>query len=616
MDIQSPNNELFPIAVLIDELKHDDVVLRLNAIKRLSTIALALGAERTRDELIPFLDESVEDEDEVLTALSEELGNFVEYVGGPEYGHVLLSPLENLAAIEEPLVREKAVESLNKICADLSQSQIEEYFIPLVIRLSKADWFTSKISATGLYTAPYSKASLPLQEGLRQQFDQLVHDDTPMVRRQAATNLAKFVKTMPADIVIAEMIPLFQHLATDDQDSVRLLTVEVLISIAEVVPKEQHASQGVLLTILRNLFADKSWRVRYMVADRFEKLAKAVGDDVVRRDLVPAFVKLLKDTEAEVRTAIAGQIPGFCGILDRQTLLDEIMGSVEDLVSDASQHVRAAFATQISGLAPILGKDETIAHLLPMFLQMLKDEFPDVRLHIISKLELVNDVIGIELLSQSLLPAIVQLAEDKQWRVRLAIIEYIPLLAKQLGVEFFNEKLRNLCMSWLGDTVFSIREAATQNLKKLTEVFGVEWARQSIIPKVMAMGNQTNYLYRMTTCAAITTLAPAVNIQVIQEFILPMVSQLIDDPIPNIRFNVAKSYGVLINVLRRLPAEGTLASVKPEDAQNGPSPVGLELIQKHILPNLEKLQGDDDVDVRYFATQALQTNGDLMQTAP
>lgn len=51
--------------------------------------------------------ESVEDEDEVLTALSDELGGFVEYVGGPKYGHVLLSPLENLAAIEEPLVREK-----------------------------------------------------------------------------------------------------------------------------------------------------------------------------------------------------------------------------------------------------------------------------------------------------------------------------------------------------------------------------------------------------------------------------------------------------------------------------------------------------------------------------
>ena len=54
MDAQK--DELYPIAVLIDELKHDDVILRLNAIHRLNTIALALGAERTRDELIPFLD--------------------------------------------------------------------------------------------------------------------------------------------------------------------------------------------------------------------------------------------------------------------------------------------------------------------------------------------------------------------------------------------------------------------------------------------------------------------------------------------------------------------------------------------------------------------------------
>lgn len=216
--------------------------------------------------------ESVEDEDEVLTALSDELGSFVEYVGGPEYGHVLLSPLENLAAIEEPLVREKAVESLNKICEELSQQQVEEYFIPLAIKLSKADWFTSKISATGLFSVPYKKASSTSQETLRQHFGHLVRDETPMVRRQAASNLKKFVKEMQTSIVIDEMIPLFQHLASDDQDSVRLLTVEILISIAETIPKSQQTSHGTLLTALRNLFADKSWRVRYMVADKFEKV--------------------------------------------------------------------------------------------------------------------------------------------------------------------------------------------------------------------------------------------------------------------------------------------------------------------------------------------------------
>lgn len=51
---------------------------------------------------------------------------------------------------------------------------------------------------------------------------------------------------------------------------------------------------------------------------------------------------------------------GFCTLIDRDTLLNEIMTSVEDLVSDQSQHVRAALGTQISGLAPILGKEESV----------------------------------------------------------------------------------------------------------------------------------------------------------------------------------------------------------------------------------------------------------------
>ncbi|KAI5203120.1 protein phosphatase PP2A regulatory subunit A [Aureobasidium subglaciale] len=614
MDAQQ-NDELYPIAVLIDELKHDDVLLRLNAIRRLSTIALALGPERTRDELIPFLDESVEDEDEVLTALSDELGGFVEYVGGPEYAHVLLSPLENLAAIEELLVRDKAVESLNKICEQLSTEQIDQYFIPLIGRLSKADWFTAKISSTGVYKIAYTKTDSQTQESLRQGFAQLVHDDTPMVRRQAAINLAKFLRVMPPNVVIEEMIPLFQHLASDDQDSVRLLTVEILVAIAETVPKEQQSSHGVLLTALRSLFEDKSWRVRYMVAEKFEKIAKAVDDEVVSRDLVPAFIKLLKDTEAEVRTAIAGQIPGFCALIERDVLLQEVMPAVEELVSDSSQQVRASFGTQISGLAPILGKQETTEHLLPMFLQMLKDEFPDVRLNIISKLELVNDVIGIELLSQSLLPAIVQLAEDKQWRVRLAIIQHLPLLASQLGVKFFDEKLSSLCMSWLGDTVFSIREASTQNLKKLTDVFGVQWANEAIVPKVVAMGGHPNYLYRMTTCFAVSTLAPALSLPVIQESIFPILSNLVSDQIPNIRFNVAKSYAVLIDVLKRLPdTESTVLSLEKTGKTGSGSPQGDQLIRDEIMPNLEKLMTDDDVDVRFFASQAAKSYSDAMQS--
>jgi hypothetical protein len=100
--------ETRPLQLLVNELKSEDVQLRLNAIHRVSTIALALGPQRAREELIPFLQDSVDDEDEVLLALAEELGkSFEEYIGGKEYAHALLGPLENLSAVEETLVRDK-----------------------------------------------------------------------------------------------------------------------------------------------------------------------------------------------------------------------------------------------------------------------------------------------------------------------------------------------------------------------------------------------------------------------------------------------------------------------------------------------------------------------------
>jgi serine/threonine-protein phosphatase 2A regulatory subunit A len=95
-----------------------------------------------------------------------------------------------------------------------------------------------------------------------------------------------------------------------------------------------------------------------------------------------------------------------------------------------------------------------------------------------------------------------------------------------------------------------------------------------------------------------------------------MMDRLLTDEIPNIRFNVAKSYAVLIDVLKRLPAEGTILSMEKSGNTQPPSQHGQELIQRKILPNLEKLQQDDDVDVRYFATTAAGGATDAMSTSP
>uniref|UniRef100_A0A8C1DDU4 Protein phosphatase 2, regulatory subunit A, beta a n=2 Tax=Cyprinus carpio TaxID=7962 RepID=A0A8C1DDU4_CYPCA len=541
------DDSLYPIAVLIDELRNEDVQLRLNSIKKLSTIALALGVERTRTELLPFLTDTIYDEDEVLLALAEQLGNFTMLVGGPEYVHCLLPPLESLATVEETVVRDKAVESLRKISHEHSPVDLEVHFEPLVKRLASGDWFTSRTSACGLFSVCYPRVS----------------------------------STVKAEIRLNSFHCVY---VTSAGDSVRLLAVEAGVSIATLLPQEDL--EALVMPTLRQAAEDKSWRVRYMVADKFSDLQKAVGPEITKNDLVPAFQNLLKDCEAEVRAAAANKVKEFCENLpedSRETIImTHILPCVKELVSDTNQHVKSALASVIMGLSTILGKDNTIEHLLPLFLAQLKDECPEVRLNIISNLDCVNEVIGIRQLSQSLLPAIVELAEDAKWRVRLAIIEYMPLLAGQLGVEFFDEKLNSLCMAWLVDhgSCYNV-EAATCNLMKLVEKFGAEWAQNTIVPKVLGMANDPNYLHRMTTLFCINALSEVCGQEITTKHMLPVVFKMSNDQVANVRFNVAKS----------------LQKIGPVLDSN--------CLQTEVKPVLEKLASDQDMDVKYFAQEAI-----------
>lgn len=77
-----------------------------------------------------------------------------------------------------------------------------------------------------------------------------------------------------------------------------------------------------------------------------------------------------------------------------------------------------------------------------------------------------------------------------------------------------------------------------------------------------------------------------------QPSIIESVVILASDPIPNIRFNVAKALEVLATVLSE---------------QDG----GKEVVQESILPALSKLKNDSDPDVRYFAGKALDVRQDF-----
>ncbi|ETV93220.1 hypothetical protein H310_12816 [Aphanomyces invadans] len=574
------DGDINAVTVLVDELRHEDPKLRLQAIKKVQVIASALGPQRTREELLPFLNETMDDDDEILLALAQELGEFVDLVGGALNAYHLLFLLESLVAVDEASVRDTACKSMCKVVRQMTPEHISEHFVAVVRRLVTREWYTSRIAASGLFQVCYDQLNPATQAEMRSMFIQLCRDDLPLVRKAAAAALGGFASMMDPASATAEIFPDFLTLANDRQDSVRCQTVENAVALAGLVPVDVKLNQ--VLPVIVAAAKDSAWRVRWSVGNKLPEICAAMGAELATSVICDqCFIPLLGDSEAEVKTVAASRAHGAAQHISPAQLISKVVPACAHLARDPSEHVRASLASVVMKIAPYLGRELAVQHLLPLFLQLLSDESSEVRLNIISNLEKVNDVVGIDQLSQSLLPAIVQLAEDRQWRVRLAIIEFIPTLASQLGVLYFEEHLMEMCMGWLCDVVFSIREAATLNLQRLAQHFGVAWTQNHIVPRIVSMHVNANYLYRMISLHAAKVLAPLLTSDQIQQSILPLVLQLASDPVPNIRFNVAKALETM---------SGQLDSAAKE---------------AHVVPALHTLTNDPDGDVQYFAGRAL-----------
>ena len=161
--------------------------------------------------------------------MASSLGKMVPLVGGADQAHVLLQPLELLLDVEETTVRDAAAESAQSISNNLPDSTFQQHYAAMLLRLAEKEWFTARISASGLMAQAYPRLSPgPQQEEHISVFAKLCQDDTPMVRRVAAKNLGTMVenvvgavgrKSLDADggAVSNILVPLYESFASGDQ---------------------------------------------------------------------------------------------------------------------------------------------------------------------------------------------------------------------------------------------------------------------------------------------------------------------------------------------------------------------------------------------------------------
>ena len=158
---------------MIDELKSDDIQKRLNSVKNLGTIAIALGPQRARDELLLYILDLMDDDEQVLKQLAETLdGQFLEFIGGNVYAGHLLKVLEQLAEIEETVVREQAVKSIKNVLSLINIRDFKQLIIQMIERLMNGETYSSKLSAIQLFPVIYLHLSKSHQNDIVNLFSQ------------------------------------------------------------------------------------------------------------------------------------------------------------------------------------------------------------------------------------------------------------------------------------------------------------------------------------------------------------------------------------------------------------------------------------------------------------
>jgi serine/threonine-protein phosphatase 2A regulatory subunit A len=614
---QGDGDDLYQVAILVDQLKHDDVQQRVNAFSNLERIASALGHERTRDELIPFIADSIEDEDVVISVIADKLGPLAAYLRGTDYLHVLIRPLELLVCGEESQIRDKALQSAEEIVARMNEEQIVRHFMPLIQKLAAKDWFTARSGAASLIALIFGRVTERARSELQGILGKLSSDDTAAVRKAVAKSLPSIVRVASPSVRM-DMLELLKVLAKDEQDSIRIQIIPASAVFASVLNLEQKANN--IVTTIVSLASDRAWRVRWSLCHHLKDIFGAMQDggassanathtNNIVNTLANVFENLLNDPEPEVRAAGGMHISAVCEFIPKAVIISKIVPTLQRLAADNTDFVRAVIASEVSQLSPNLGKEDTVKLLLPLLLSLLRDEGSDVRLNVISNLDGINATIGVELLSQSLLPAVISLGQDPKWRVRLAVIELTPMIGKQLGAEIFTNNLVSICIGWLTDTVYSIRKAGALNIRKLNDIFGEEWTARQIIPKLEKMQGNTVHYHRMaclhaaqvmldrsevslagsgktkvssSSSVAVTSTSAANCSVYLCRLLVPIVLHLGRDQVANVRMTVAKIFAFSLSVL---PATDPLRG--------------------EIINILKVLSSDSDRDVRFYATQAI-----------
>ena len=525
---------------LLEDLQNPDIKIKKNAFQNLRGISLALGRERTRKELLPYLKSCIdEEEDEIIIELAKVLSNFIDCIGGKQYIKELLNLLEIILTIDDHFVRLEILNTIKLVVKQIGKvSEIETDLMSIISNLYNSEDINKKKSAMNLLIFLYKDLNNNNKNVAINFFDKFLVDNNISIKKELLNEITEISLDLSMDY-IKKMINI---ILKDKNDSMRIDIVNIILSIKN--HKNINEFINTIYDLIPKLAEDTNWRVRLTVSDKLNEILNFPNiNNEFKKSSVDIFAKLLEDTEPEIRNICCLRLEEITKILKDENNFDKILQNLRKLEKKKKNFVKGALASNVLKICEMIGPKKTNDYIFPIFLTLIKDENIEIRMNLINNLSELNKVIEIDNIIESIILPIKEISANKSWRVRIQIMEIVPVLAKLFNQHLFMSNIFPICIIALMDSVFSIREASCKLFVTIYKDIKNEEFEKKLLEKLNELCLSSSYLLRNTTLVYIKFFIEKLDDKIYLEFfekkLIGIIFNLSKDKIANVRMNCA-----------------------------------------------------------------------------
>ena len=525
---------------LLEDLQNPDIKIKKNAFQNLRGISLALGRERTRKELLPYLKSCIdEEEDEIIIELAKVLSNFIDCIGGKQYIKELLNLLEIILTIDDHFVRLEILNTIKSVVKQIGKvSEIESDLINIINNLYNSEDINQKKSAMNLLIFLYKDLNSNNKTVALNYFDKFLVDNNISVKKELLNEITEISLELSIDY-IKKMINV---ILKDKNDSMRIDIVNIMMGIRN--HKNINEFIETIYDLIPKLSEDTNWRVRLTVSDKLNDFLNFPNiNNNFKQISTNIFAKLLEDPEAEIRNICCLRLVEITKTLKEENNFDKILQNLRKLEKDQKNFVKGALASNVLKICELIGPKKTNDYVFPIFLTLIKDENIEIRMSLINNLSELNKVIEINNIIESIMPPIKEISANKSWRVRIQIMEIVPVLAKLFNQHLFMTNIFPICITSLMDSVFSIREASCKLFVTIYKDTKNEEFEKKLLEKLNELCLSSSYLLRNTALVYIKfyieKLEDKIYLDFFEKKLVGIVFNLSKDKIANVRINCA-----------------------------------------------------------------------------